>query len=92
MRELAKVTSKGQITIPIDIRRKLGIKEGSKVLFIEDAGRIYIANSSMEALREAQEAFRGEAERAGLQSEEDVVDMIKEIRKERMGETVANHA
>ena len=32
--ELAKVTSKGQITIPIDIRRKLGIKEGSKVLFI----------------------------------------------------------
>ena len=91
--ELAKVTSKGQITIPIDIRRKLGIKEGSKVLFIEDAGRIYIANSSMEALREAQEAFRGEAERVGLQSEEDVVDMIKEIRKERMGETtVANHA
>ena len=79
--ELAKVTSKGQITIPIDIRRKLGIKEGSKVLFIEDAGRIYIANSSMEALREAQEAFRGEAERVGLQSEEDVVDMIKEIRR-----------
>ncbi len=90
--ELAKVTSKGQITIPIDIRRKLGIKEGSKVLFIEDAGRIYIANSSMEALREAQEAFRGEAERVGLQSEEDVVDMIKEIRKERMGEKFANHA
>ena len=90
--ELAKVTSKGQITIPIDIRRKLGIKEGSKVLFLEDAGRIYIANSSMEALREAQEAFRGEAERVGLQSEEDVVDMIKEMRNERMGETVANHA
>lgn len=90
--ELAKVTSKGQITIPIDIRRKLGIKEGSKVLFIEDAGRIYIANSSMEALREAQEAFRGEAERVGLQSEEDVVDMIKEIRKERMGDKPANQA
>ena len=90
--ELAKVTSKGQITIPIDIRKKLGIKEGSKVLFIEDAGRIYIANSSMEALREAQEAFRGEAERVGLQSEEDVVDMIKEIRKERMGDKPANQA
>ena len=90
--ELAKVTSKGQITIPIDIRRKLGIQEGSKVLFIEDAGRIYIANSSMEALREAQKAFRGEAERVGLQSEKDVVDMIKEIRKERMGDKPANQA
>ena len=31
--ELAKVTSKGQITIPIEIRKKLGIKAGSKVLF-----------------------------------------------------------
>ena len=48
--ELAKVTSKGQITIPIEIRKKLGIKEGSKVLFLEEAGRIYLANSSMEAL------------------------------------------
>ena len=37
--ELAKVTSKGQITIPIEIRKKLGIKEGSKVLFLEEAGR-----------------------------------------------------
>lgn len=27
--ELAKVTSKGQITIPIEIRKKIGIKEGS---------------------------------------------------------------
>lgn len=32
--ELAKVTSKGQVTIPMDIRRKLGIREGDKNLFI----------------------------------------------------------
>lgn len=81
--ELAKVTSKGQITIPIEIRKKLGIKEGSKVLFLEEAGRIYLANSSMEALREAQSAFAGEAERLGLETEEDVVAMVKELRKER---------
>ena len=78
--ELAKVTSKGQITIPIEIRKKLGIKEGSKVLFLEEAGRIYLANSSMEALREAQEAFAGEAERLGLETEEDVMTMVKELR------------
>ena len=81
--ELAKVTSKGQITIPIEIRKKLGIKEGSKVLFLEEAGRIYLANSSMEALREAQVAFEGEAERLGLETDEDVVAMVKELRKER---------
>lgn len=81
--ELAKVTSKGQITIPIEIRKKLGIKEGSKVLFLEEAGRIYLTNSSMEALREAQQAFEGEAERIGLKNEEDVVAMVKKLREEK---------
>ena len=82
--ELAKVTSKGQVTIPMNIREKLGIKEGSKILFLEEAGRIYLANSSMEALKEAQTAFKGEAERLGLVTEEDILDMVKELRKERM--------
>lgn len=81
--ELAKVTSKGQITIPIEIRRKLGVKEGDKILFVEDRGRIVVMNSSMEALRKAQEDFAGEAERLGLQSEEDVADMISALRRER---------
>lgn len=81
--ELAKVTSKGQVTIPIDIRRKLGVKEGDKILFMEDRGRIFIMNSSMEALRKAQEAFSGEAERLGLKNEQDVADMISELRRER---------
>jgi AbrB family looped-hinge helix DNA binding protein len=67
--ELAKVTSKGQITIPIDIRRKLRIKEGDKILFIEEGGKIYFLNSSMEALKEVQTFFSGEAERAVLKNE-----------------------
>ena len=80
--ELAKITSKGQITIPIEIRRKLGVKEGDKVLFLEDAGRVYLLNSSMEALREAQAAFSGEAQRVGLKDEDDVISMMREFRRE----------
>lgn len=80
--ELAKVTSKGQVTIPVEIRRKLGLKSGDKVLFLEDSGRIYMMNSSMDALREAQRAFTGEAERLGLKDDDDVMAMIKEIREE----------
>lgn len=82
--ELAKVTSKGQITIPIDIRRKLGVKEGDKILFVEEQGRIIIVNSSMDALQKAQAAFTGEAERLGLKDERDVADLISELRRERM--------
>jgi antitoxin PrlF len=29
----AKVTSKGQITIPLEIRRRLGVREGDRVVF-----------------------------------------------------------
>jgi len=83
--EIAKITSKGQVTIPIDIRRKLGVKEGDKILFVEEEGKVYILNASMEALRKAQAAFAGEAQRVRLKDENDVVAMIKELRRERKG-------
>ena len=31
---LAKLSANGQITVPVEIRRALGLKEGDKVLFI----------------------------------------------------------
>lgn len=80
--ELAKVTSKGQVTIPVEIRRKLGIKNGDKILFVEECGKIYIINSSMDAIYEAQRAFIGEADRLGLKNDDDVMEMINEIRAE----------
>ena len=81
--ELAKVTSNGQITIPIEIRKKVRNQRGEQGAFLEEVGRIYLANSSTEALREAQAAFAGEAERLELETEEDVVAMVKELRKDR---------
>jgi len=81
--EITKITSKGQVTIPVDIRRKLGVKMGDKILFVEEAGRVYILNASMEVIRKAQAAFAGEAQRVGLKDENDVVTTIKELRRER---------
>jgi len=42
--EVAKVTSKGQITIPISIRRKLEINEGDKILFIYKPEGVMMVN------------------------------------------------
>lgn len=78
--DLAKVTTKGQVTIPKVIRELLGLKEGSKVLFIKKGDDIVIKNSAMVALEKIQNAFDGEAERLGLTNEDDVVQMIKEFR------------
>ncbi len=81
--ELAKVTSKGQITIPKSIREKLELKEGSKVIFLQRGNEIIVKNSAMLALEEIQEAFEGEAERLGLKTDQDIVQLIKKFRKEK---------
>ena len=81
--DLAKVTTKGQVTIPKVIRELLGLKEGSKVLFIKKGDDIVIKNSAMVALEKIQNAFDGEAERLGLTNEDDVVQMIKEFRNSK---------
>lgn len=81
--ELAKITSKGQITIPIAIRKRLGLKDGDKILFVEKGNRIEIMNATLEAFQEAQEAFAGIAQRVGIRNEDDVVALVKEIRADR---------
>jgi AbrB family looped-hinge helix DNA binding protein len=90
--ELAKITLRGQITIPVEIRKKLCVKDGDKVVFIEDNGRIIMENSVRVALKDIQDAFRGEAGRLGLENEQDVVNMIKEVRLEKRGKSNAGHA
>lgn len=81
--ELAKVTSKGQITIPAEIRKLLGIKDGDKVLFVQEGNKVIMTNASLNALLEVQESFRGVADELGIKTEQDVVDMVKEIRADR---------
>ncbi len=81
--ELAKITTKGQITLPISIRRQLNLKDGDKVAFIEKDGNYILVNPVSLAIDKVREAFKGEAERLGLKNEEDVTKMIKELRKEK---------
>lgn len=52
--ELARMTSKGQLTIPVAIRRLLGVDTGDQLLFYEKDGQVIIANASPSALQDAQ--------------------------------------
>ena len=81
--ELAKVTSKGQITIPLTIRNLLGLKTGDKVFFKENRGKVYITNASQISLSNIQAQMQGEAEKVGFQTEDDVITYIKELRNAR---------
>lgn len=78
---LAKISANGQITVPVEIRRLLNLKSGDKVLFIQKpTGEIVINNASTEAIYKAQRAFTGVAEAMGVANEEDVQELVNEIR------------
>lgn len=42
--EIAKLTTKGQLTLPITIRRQLGLDTGDKIAFMEKDGEILLIN------------------------------------------------
>ncbi len=42
MHGVSTLTSKGQLTLPIEIRRWLGLKQGDQVEFAEEDGRIFL--------------------------------------------------
>ena len=78
---LAKVSGNGQITVPVEIRRLLGLKSGDKILFFQnDHGEVVVSNASATAIRRAQVAFAGAAQEMGVNSEEDVQALVNEIR------------
>ena len=42
MQKQARITSKGQITVPRDIRRTLGVRPGDQLLFEVDEGGVRV--------------------------------------------------
>ena len=83
---LAKISANGQITVPVEIRRQLGLKSGDKILFLQNKnGEIVVSNASAAAIRKAQTAFEGAAKAMGVSSEDDIQTLVDEMRsgKER---------
>lgn len=81
--DTAKVMSKGQVTIPRDIREVLKIGPGSRVSFIVEKGSVRIVNSMLFAMSSLQKDMKGEAEKAELTTDESVVELIEQMRKEQ---------
>ena len=78
---LAKISSNGQITVPVEIRRLLGLRTGDKLLFMQNQnGEITLTNASQSAIRKAQIAFSGAAADMNLVNEDDVQSRVDEVR------------
>lgn len=74
--------AKGQVTIPKDVREVLGVASGDRVSFIVEGNVVRVVNSAVYAMQLLQSEMEGEAERAGLTSDDDVMALVKELRSE----------
>ena len=82
----AKVMAKGQVTIPKDVRKTLGISNGDRISFIVEGNTVRIVNSAVYAMQVLQQEMKGEARKAGLVNDDDIVNLVTEIRKEEVSE------
>ncbi len=81
----AKVMAKGQVTIPKDVREVLGVSNGDKVTFIVEGETVRVVNAAVYAMQMLQLRMMGEAEKAGITSEEDVLALVRSVRNESEG-------
>jgi bifunctional DNA-binding transcriptional regulator/antitoxin component of YhaV-PrlF toxin-antitoxin module len=81
--ESAKITTQGQVTVPIAVGKKLRIGKGDKVTFAKRGGRLVMANSNVFALKSLQDLFKDETERMGPDDDEAIVRMFKDRRRRK---------
>ncbi|NEU55745.1 AbrB/MazE/SpoVT family DNA-binding domain-containing protein [Halorussus sp. MSC15.2] len=72
---MSRVTSKGQVTIPKEVRERLGIRPGDEIEF-EETDEGYVIKKEVEANRF--EKWRGVAE-----TDETVEERMRDLRGER---------
>lgn len=68
--ESAKVMSKGQVTIPKDIREKLKINEGDQLVFVYDNEKVIMMNSAIYAMKLMQDVMKNEAIKNDIKEED----------------------
>ncbi|MCI1735014.1 MAG: AbrB/MazE/SpoVT family DNA-binding domain-containing protein [Bacilli bacterium] len=80
MIDIAAVSSKGQVTVPIEVRRALGLAEGSKIAFVSDEkGKIYLVNADQLSVKELSKAKTEKADESSDKSKQDALpDFLSE--------------
>ena len=80
----SRVQKKGQVTIPIEIRDRLGIQEGDLITFVETDEGVLITRQEIAAMRLLNQIGQALKER-GIDLDE-LIESGREIRSERIKE------
>jgi len=78
--EMGKISSRGQIAIPSDIRQELGLIEGNKVLFVLENDTLIMKKVTSSSFKEITKPLKEAAKKVGLK-ESDVDGIVHRARK-----------
>ena len=76
--EMGRVSSRGQIAIPIDIRKEMRLDEGSRILFFLEEDTLMIKKVSAENWESLTQPLRDQKKKI---EQEDVTSLIHRMRK-----------
>ena len=78
--EMGTVSARGQICIPNKIRDEMGLKEGSKVLFLLSDDSLLMKRVSIQTFSEITEPLKKIKKKI---TEDEVVDLVHKVRREK---------
>jgi len=85
---VSRITSKGQMTLPKELRERLGLKPGDYVVLRSVAGGILISKATIapettaeDILRQVTTRIGRAAERKGIREEEDLDAIVDEVQQ-----------
>lgn len=80
--EMGTVSSRGQICIPNDIREEMGLKEGTKILFMLQNDSLTVKKVTMQTFAEITRPLKEAAAKTGLK-ESDVSGIVTRFRSQK---------
>lgn len=80
--EIGKISARGQIAIPLDIRTEMGLHEGEKVLFFLEEDTLLIKKITTKTFAEITKPLKDAANKANMK-ESDVPEIIQRFRKKK---------
>jgi len=78
-----RVNEHGQIIVPQMFTEEIGFRKGEEIQLLKRNGYFIAKPASIDPWKELQKLMEGEAEKVGWKTDEDVVQFIKELRKEK---------
>lgn len=80
--DMGTVSARGQIAIPSDIREKMHLREGEKVLFVLEGDSLLMKKVESVSWGEITKPLRNAAKKAGLK-ESDVPGIVQRVRRQK---------